>query len=289
MSDKFFYKGVPSLNGTVVPDDVFDVLMPLCSGAEFKVLSYIVRRTFGFKKESDSISLKQMVDGITKRDGEVLDKGTGLSKATAAVAIKGLVEKGIIEVQRNRSKERGDEPTTYNLKFEAKYPVSENQTGGGIKNGQGGVRKSDTQETVIQQTDIQLRNSNVKTQQKRSERTVTDQKFQTVGELLQSKLKEKKGGTSISYKEIPEPIKIAIQEISTEFGEARSTRSNITHAARIFQESGKNENSFTSFLYEAKSITKQQGSVKKKMPYFFTVLEDITGVNPNTKFVYKTM
>src|SRR5919198_5345832 len=116
MPEKFFYKGIPSLNGTIVPDDVFDVLMPVCTGAEFKVLAYIVRRTFGFKKESDAISLKQMVDGIHKRDGEVLDRGTGLSKATAVVAIKGLIAKGIIEAQRNRSKERGDEATTYRLR-----------------------------------------------------------------------------------------------------------------------------------------------------------------------------
>ena len=152
MPDTFFYKGIPSLNGTIVPDDIFDVLMPLCSGAEFKVLAYIVRRTFGFKKESDAISLKQMVEGITTRDGKVLDRGTGLSKPTVSAAVKGLVEKGIIEVERNRSKEKGDEPTTYRLRFEVQYPVLKNQTRGGKKNGQGGVKKSNTQPTVLQTT-----------------------------------------------------------------------------------------------------------------------------------------
>jgi DNA-binding transcriptional ArsR family regulator len=152
MPDTFFYKGIPSLNGTIVPDDIFDILLPVCTGAEFKVLAYVVRRTFGFKKDSDTISLKQMVEGITTREGKVLDRGTGLSKSTVAVAIKGLVEKGMIEVQRNSSKEKGDEPTTYRLRFELKAPVSENRTGRGQKNGQGGVRKSDTQTTVGQTT-----------------------------------------------------------------------------------------------------------------------------------------
>jgi DNA-binding transcriptional ArsR family regulator len=152
MPDNFYYKGIPSLNGTIVPDDIFDILLPVCTGAEFKVLAYVVRRTFGFKKDSDTISLKQMVEGITTREGKVLDHGTGLSKSTVAVAIKGLVEKGILEVKRNSSKEKGDEPTTYRLRFEQKDPVSENRTGGGQKNGQGGVRKSDTQTTVLQQT-----------------------------------------------------------------------------------------------------------------------------------------
>jgi len=152
MPNKFFYKGIPSPNGTIVPDDIFDVLLHVCTGAEFKVLAYIVRRTFGFKKDSDTISLKQMVEGITTRDGKVLDHGTGLSKSTVAVAIKGLVEKGIIEVERNSSKAKGDEPTTYRLQFEEKKPVSENRTGGGQKTGHGGVRKSDTQITVLQET-----------------------------------------------------------------------------------------------------------------------------------------
>jgi hypothetical protein len=59
---------------------------------------------------------------------------------------------GMAQVQRNSSKEKGDEPTTYQLRFELKNPVSENRTGGGQKYGQGGVRKSDTQTTVGQTT-----------------------------------------------------------------------------------------------------------------------------------------
>jgi hypothetical protein len=39
------------------------------SGAELKVVLYVARRTFGFGKESDNISLSQMAQGITKRDG----------------------------------------------------------------------------------------------------------------------------------------------------------------------------------------------------------------------------
>nr|MDP9472985.1 replication protein [Chloroflexota bacterium] len=56
------------------------VLMPQLSDAELRVLLYIVRRTFGFKREADAISLSQMVSGITTREGQVLDRGTGLSK-----------------------------------------------------------------------------------------------------------------------------------------------------------------------------------------------------------------
>jgi hypothetical protein len=45
-----------------------------------KVLLYIIRRTFGFKKDQDNISLSQMLNGIVKKNGERLDSGTGLIK-----------------------------------------------------------------------------------------------------------------------------------------------------------------------------------------------------------------
>ena len=46
---------------TPVPDEVFDVLMDMLTGAELKVVLYICRRTFGFRKEADNISLTQMI------------------------------------------------------------------------------------------------------------------------------------------------------------------------------------------------------------------------------------
>jgi uncharacterized LabA/DUF88 family protein len=88
----------------------------------------------------------------------------------------------------------------------------------------------------------------------------------------------KASSAKINVKDVPEQIKITIDEISREFGDRRNFRSNLTHLVGIIKASGKNPEWFTSYLYEAKSITKQQGNVKKKMPYFFSVLEDISGV-----------
>jgi len=100
---------------TQVPDEVFDEVMPHLSGAELKVLLYVIRRTFGFKKDADNISLAQICRGIRTREGEVLDHGTGLSLSSVQIAIKGLVDKHCVVSKRNRSKERGDEPTTFSL------------------------------------------------------------------------------------------------------------------------------------------------------------------------------
>ena len=92
---------------TQVPDEVFDEVMPHLSGAELKVLLYVIRRTFGFKKDADNISLAQICKGIRTREGEVLDHGTGLSLSSVQIAIKGLIDKHCVISKRNRSKERG--------------------------------------------------------------------------------------------------------------------------------------------------------------------------------------
>ncbi len=143
------FKGFLSPRYTQVPDELFDELMAHLSGAELKVLLYIIRRTFGFKKDSDNISLRQICHDIKTREGEVLDKGTGLSLSTVQIALKGLLEKNCVITERNRSKAKGDEPTTYSLHM---LPYTENRQGGIPKIGNGGYRKSVTQETDSQET-----------------------------------------------------------------------------------------------------------------------------------------
>jgi hypothetical protein len=100
---------------TPVPDEVFDVLMPQLSGAELKVLLYICRRTFGFKKASDSISLHQIAQGIKTRDGRVLDSGTGLCKRHVIRALKVLEKKNMIQVTRTVDESGLNEVNTYSL------------------------------------------------------------------------------------------------------------------------------------------------------------------------------
>src|SRR5947208_1922675 len=113
--DQFQFTGFGDPAFTQVPDIAIDELMPRLSGAEFKVLLYIIRRTYGFKRRSDDISLRQMVEGIRTKDGKQLDLGTGLTKETVTLAVKKLVEQGVIVALRNQSTERGYEATTYQL------------------------------------------------------------------------------------------------------------------------------------------------------------------------------
>jgi hypothetical protein len=153
---------------TPVPDEVFDVLMPQLSGAELKVLLYICRRTFGFKKASDSISLYQIAHGIRTRDGRVLDGGTGLCKRHVQRALKVLEKKNIIRVTRKVDETGLNEVNTYSLNMldtgrgvgtKSPHPGDILSPGVGTS-GSGGVgtpastTTNSNQETVLQETDV---------------------------------------------------------------------------------------------------------------------------------------
>lgn len=115
--EEFYFAGFSSPNTTPVPDELFDVLAARLTESELRVLLYIVRRTFGFKKRSDAISLKQLVEGIKTRDGRVMDVGTGMSKQGVLRGVQGLVRKGIIEVRRRLTDEGDSEVNVYSLRF----------------------------------------------------------------------------------------------------------------------------------------------------------------------------
>ena len=66
-------------------------------------------------------------------------------------------------------------------------------------------------------------------------------------------------------------------------------RSSLTRATKLWKTAGLPEDKFVQRLYEARSVTQQQGSVRgtpakedtqltNRMPYFFAVVEDLLGL-----------
>lgn len=113
--EAYWFEGLESSNGTLFPDVLLDQVMAHLTGAEFKVLAYLVRRTMGLKRTADTISLEHICAGVRQRNGAILDAGTGLSKKTAIAALKGLQDKGVIVA----SKSKGSLPTGFSLRFKA--------------------------------------------------------------------------------------------------------------------------------------------------------------------------
>lgn len=138
---------------TQIPDLLLDYQMAHMSGAELKVALYICRRTFGFKKPSDTISFNQMLEGIVTHDGRRLDYGTGLSRDALAKAIKGLEAKQVILVVRSQDEKGSKQVNLYALNVgQATVPAPQSPSptppspveGGSSFFGLGGVvRKAD--------------------------------------------------------------------------------------------------------------------------------------------------
>ena len=111
------YKGFSKPNTTPTPDDIFDTFLTELTHAELKILLYIVRRTFGFKKVTDSISLKQICSGIVTKKGKRLDAGAGLNRRTAQRVVQRLEDRGFITVKRVRTKDGYNKVNVYSSRF----------------------------------------------------------------------------------------------------------------------------------------------------------------------------
>ena len=72
------FRGYNPIRYTPCPDEFFDEQMADMDEDELRVTLYAFRRTFGFKKTDDAISISQFLHGITTRDGRRLDHGCGL-------------------------------------------------------------------------------------------------------------------------------------------------------------------------------------------------------------------
>jgi Bacteriophage replication protein O len=312
MPKEFHYDGFSSPNGTIVPDDVFDLLAPQLTEAELRVLLYIIRRTFGFKRDTDNISLKQLVEGIRTKDGRILDRGSGLSKSAASRGVKGLIEKGIIIATRNRSVEKGDEPTTYSLRFKDE-PVFSKRTRGVSLKEHGGVLQGNTQQTVKQQTDINhsnLRKASPENEKTDTELTSEQGSGQPVvppiagSEDLQLS-SAARGLSAISdvlatrrqrsqrYDGDRQVIVDLLSDFRREFNDQATLKQSVSRAYNLMQRSDLDIGTFTSRMYEARAITKERSasitsvlagstslSAKHKMAYWFSVLEDLLGLKP---------
>ena len=143
--------GVPTLR---LSRRLFDELLPDLSGGEIKVLLYIIRRTFRFKKDADTISFAH-ITRLTTRDGLRIDRGAGVNLGTAQAAID-LWSTRTDRGYRNSSDERGDLPTTYGLRFAD--PVANFYQRGVSEIGRGPLPETSNpryQEFATQHTDVQ--------------------------------------------------------------------------------------------------------------------------------------
>ncbi len=309
MPDTFRYDGFSNPNGTIVPDDVFDVLMPQLTDPELRVLLYIIRRTFGFKRDRDDISLKQMVEGIRTRDGRVLDRGTGISKAGVARGLKGLQVKGVIVAGHNSSAERGNEPTTYALRFREDSgatrgeslwvsrpapplsqtetpPLSQSETGACLTEGTRLVSVVRHTTNSSQQTEEQG------TGFETSKRRKPPPAIVCLPDNAVNGATDHDGATSLLLESATrEQLSVFVHDLAHEFNDGAAVRSSTSRLANLYRRADLSMDDFVGHLYAARMTTKERTAAihkparaatadgkKNKMAYFYAVLERRLGL-----------
>jgi len=304
------FPGFQSPNYTQVPDEVFDVLLPDLSGSELKVLLYIIRRTFGFKRSSDTISISQMLGGIVKRDGSVLDRGVGLTKKTLLAAINSLEEQNIIRTERRQGAHGGNAPTCYSLQM-ASAPLGGISTPPlGEKPPQGvGVeitpspwgKNHPTQDTGLQETVEQetvVNTSNIrKAHLKKSGGQGRDQSpedaqaptpaptqgVEAVGDVLARRAGERSRSRPRPEAESEEYQRIQawIADRAREFYDTATLKSSTTRAWNLFQRCGLPIDVFESKIFQARALTQEAtGRITK------TAVDPQMGARRKSKMAY---
>lgn len=269
------FEGFEAPRYTPTPDQLFDELLApgLLTEAELRVLLYIVRRTFGWKKDSDTISLAQITDGIFRRDGERLDWGAGVAKSSAVRAVKGLAEKGIILATRNQSAERGFEATTYALRLRQPLSQHESKVVTPLSHGETSPPRPLSQHET--RASITVKQALV------SPRNIQERSFQETKKQEESNLTDAGATETTRYSPWIAGI---IDDYSNELGEPQSTAINISRALRLWHSSGLAEIEFVEKLRQARDLTRRAqgaqgtGTIGRKMAYFFTVVADQTSV-----------
>jgi phage replication O-like protein O len=242
------FVGFSKPNYTQTPNELFDELLPELSESELKVLLYVVRRTFGFGKEADAISINQLAEGITTKDGRVLDRGTGLSRTSVKKATAALVEKGILTVRQVRSEDGDFASNVFALRF---LEVGQNVTYPGAE------------------SDLPV-GQNLTLQEKGEQKTER-QDFEISKD------------PSTKYDDDRDVLLNYIADFAREFSDQAPLASSVSRAQNLYRSSGLSLDDFIARMYAARAITKERSAAvrgeldqsgrKQRMAYFFSVLE----------------
>jgi hypothetical protein len=253
----FRFEGFRLPNYTQTPNEFFDELAPKLTEAELRVLIYVIRRTFGFHKKAEAISLSQMTEGITTRDGRVLDIGTGMSRSAVWRGAKGLVEKGVIGVERVQSENGEYETNVYSLRFaeETEVSLQENHPPSFREQGVG------VQERV---------------QNKVPQNIVGKEPFEISKGAGRFEVRRGAAGAA-GLRRGPRP----------ELNDRAPLASTTTRLVNLFRASGLDLETFVTRLMQARAITQERTASirgrgegvgpKPKMAFFLAVVEDLTG------------
>ncbi len=98
-----------------VPDEVFDILLPDLNGGELRVLLFIIRQTYGFGRDSVALSRSEILSGMRRGDGTLLNSGAGVGASQMKSALKRLRDNHVIAVEQRYNSRGGCIASLYKL------------------------------------------------------------------------------------------------------------------------------------------------------------------------------
>ncbi len=316
-AETWTFGGVETLNGTQIPDAYFDEVMAPLGPSAFTVLMYVARRTFGFKRHSDQISLDQIchgivagevrdADGIILKPARRLDHGTGLAKSTVVRALDRLIAAGLIHKRKNTDPQRGQLANTYAIVFKdpaaatpAPLPLSPQRTAPLDKGDSPPVSRGDTSCRAIAQAPV----ADVDTQQtvettnsrrqtdisKRGKRTMRSHSHLDSNDSMTVTTEMppiKPPSTSRPTDPGLAPIGAHMARLSAEFGDdaPQASRTRVLNIQRV---AGLGDDVLRQLLDEAAMIARSQAPTITKrgrdgtvirMPYLLATFQGLVGV-----------
>ena len=101
-----------------VPNEWTDICAGINSLAELKVVQYVMRHTWGGQEYGirKRINIDEFINGCRRRDGERMDKGTGLSKSSVIAGLRRAVEHGLL-VEEIDGSDKGRGKKSYFLRM----------------------------------------------------------------------------------------------------------------------------------------------------------------------------
>jgi hypothetical protein len=128
------FPGYTTARRTRLPLVVVDMLLADLSGAELKVLLYVLRQTFSAGSPSQAIPMARLVDS------------TGLSLRHTRLAVSGLTAQGLLLVQQRQERDRGKLPSLFGVQVLGEpAPFSDTAAGQGAAGRSGKVDDSTEQ------------------------------------------------------------------------------------------------------------------------------------------------
>jgi hypothetical protein len=271
---------VPAWSTTATPDWLFDEVAPDLDKAPLKVLLYIMRRTCGFRKLADAISLNQFQYGITTKDGRQLDKGCGVTNRTTLLhALDDLEARGLIEHQGAIHADGGNATTIYYLRGPGQKggavsapPPTRQDDGGGVRSAHPPrVRPPHPQQTDVP-TNRKIERSLPPTPVAAVTEPRTDDEAGQLGGSVPATPAQVQRRIDADYQALAGPIVALVERL----GDGAQSWASVSRGYGLMTRAGLDLPTFLALLDEAELLMRPSlGHIEKPIAYLFRVVESL--------------